>query len=186
MTETAITAVLCTVGFALLLWKACCLFLMAKRFRYMASLSAQHNALLLFKLPNYVEFPFLSEKGLEFAMFKFLAIPSMSRLVQATSLLSPTSITKRCDDTRILMEEFVLHHVDSRRGSRAIRRINFIHGQYKIPNNEYLYSLSLFTLEPIRLSDKYGFRKWTEGEKQHYYTEGVLRQYLRQFLSELS
>ncbi|GLJ45797.1 hypothetical protein SUGI_0963790 [Cryptomeria japonica] len=162
----AISSVLCSVGFVLLLWKACCLFLRAKRFRYMASLSPQHNALLLYKLTNFVEFGFLSEKGLEFALFKSLAIPSMSKLLHATNLLSPTNIPKRYDDTRILMEEFALHHVDSRRGSRAIQRLNFIHGHYKISNDDYLYTLSLFTLEPIRFSNKYGFRKWSEGEKQ--------------------
>ncbi|GLJ45938.1 hypothetical protein SUGI_0967230 [Cryptomeria japonica] len=166
MTETAISAVLCTLGFLLLLWKVCCLSLRAKRFRYMASLSPQQDALLLFKLTNFVEFAFLSDKALQFALFRTFAIPSISRLLQATNQFSPTSVTRRYDDTGILIQEFVLHHVDSRRGSRAIRRLNFIHGQYNISNDDFLYTLSLFILEPIRFSNKYGFKKWTEGEKQ--------------------
>ncbi|GLJ45933.1 hypothetical protein SUGI_0967160 [Cryptomeria japonica] len=159
----AISSILCYVGFVLLLWKTCCLFFRAKRFRYMASLSPQQNPLLLYKLTNYVEFAFLSDIALQFALFKTEAIPSISRILRATKRYDDT---KRFDDTRILIDEFVLHHVDSRRGSRAIRRLNFIHAQYKISNDDFVYSLCLFILEPIRFSIKYGFRKWTEGEKE--------------------
>ncbi|GLJ45939.1 hypothetical protein SUGI_0967240 [Cryptomeria japonica] len=158
--------ILCFVCLVLVLWKASCLFFRAKRRRYLASLCPTEDALLLYKLTNYVEFSFLSHKALEFALFRTFAIPSISKLLHSTQEFCPSSILKRYDDTGILTQEFVLHHVDSHRGSLAIQRLNFIHAHYNISNADLLYTLSLFFLEPIRFTAKYGYRNWTEGEKQ--------------------
>lgn len=57
---------------------------------------------------------------------------------------------KRADDTEILIGEMKSHHPDSDRGSLALRRLNFIHSQYRISNDDYLYVLALFILEPQR------------------------------------
>ena len=61
---------------------------------------------------------------------------------------------KRADDTEILLREMTCHHVDSDRGSTALRRLNFIHGQYQISNEAYLYTLALFILEPPTWTQK--------------------------------
>lgn len=58
---------------------------------------------------------------------------------------------KRADDTEILLREATSHHVDSDRGAAAVRRVNYIHGQYpNIKNEDYLYVLALFIMEPVR------------------------------------
>ncbi|KAH9293100.1 hypothetical protein KI387_041695, partial [Taxus chinensis] len=157
---------LCIFGFLLFMWKITCLVLRAKRSQYMASLHPTQDALLLCKLTSLLEFSFLTMKALEFALFRTFAIPSISKLLHSTQQFSPNTVTKRYDDTEILIQEIFLHHVDSRRGSLAIRRLNFIHGHYNISNADFLYTLSLFMLEPIRFSTTYGYRHWTEGEKQ--------------------
>jgi hypothetical protein len=47
--------------------------------------------------------------------------------------------------------------------------MNQIHSHYQIPNDEFLYVLSTFLLEPIRWIDSYGWRKLSEKEKQAGY-----------------
>lgn len=62
---------------------------------------------------------------------------------------------KRADDTEILLRESTSHHVDSDRGTAAIRRLNYIHSQYPdIKNEDYLYVLALFIMEPMRWISK--------------------------------
>ena len=41
----------------------------------------------------------------------------------------------------------------------ALERLNEIHGKYPIRNEDYLYTLSLFILEPIKWINKYEWRK---------------------------
>jgi len=48
----------------------------------------------------------------------------------------------------------------------GIARINWLHSHYKITNAEYLYTLSLFMLDPIRWTDKYGWRKLSPLERR--------------------
>ncbi|KAF8980705.1 hypothetical protein BGZ46_003837 [Entomortierella lignicola] len=54
---------------------------------------------------------------------------------------------------------------DDMRAKAAIDRINFIHSHYKIPQEEYMYNLSLLTLEARRWIDRYEWRTLTELEK---------------------
>ena len=152
--ESPMPALFCILVLFLSLWKLMCLCLRAKRSRYTASLHPTRDAHLLYKITNFVEFPFVSNKALEFALFETFAVPSISQLLQSTRQFSPKYVNKRYDDTGILIQEFSANHVDSQRGSLAIRRLNFIHSQYKISNGDYLYTLALFILEPIRFSAK--------------------------------
>ena len=55
------------------------------------------------------------------------------------------------------------------RGKDALDRMNWAHGHYKIPNEDFLYVLSTFIYEPIRWIDKYGWRPTCEVEKRGYY-----------------
>eukprot|EP01130_Rhizamoeba_saxonica_P013134 TRINITY_DN5566_c0_g1_i1.p1 TRINITY_DN5566_c0_g1~~TRINITY_DN5566_c0_g1_i1.p1 ORF type:complete len:255 (+),score=47.99 TRINITY_DN5566_c0_g1_i1:723-1487(+) len=55
------------------------------------------------------------------------------------------------------------------RGSLAIKRLNAIHGKYRISNDDFLYTLSVFIYEPIRLIEKYGYRTLTDNEKLAIY-----------------
>lgn len=66
------------------------------------------------------------------------------------------------------MLEFALNAPTSVRATRAIARMNYIHAQYqkagKISNDDMLYTLSLFALEPARWIGKYEWRTLTELE----------------------
>ncbi|KAF9582079.1 hypothetical protein BGW38_000673 [Lunasporangiospora selenospora] len=62
-------------------------------------------------------------------------------------------------------QERVEQAKDEQRADRALERINFIHSHYNIQQNDYLYNLSLFVIEPWRWVDRYEFRKMTDLEK---------------------
>lgn len=148
----------------LLLWVGVCKYLRYRRLRLISSMDSVRDAVALSKIAQFVEFPIISKKAVEFALFKSFAIPSISKLLAETRQFSPETIVKRYDDTSVLIQEFLLNHVDSPRGSLALRRLNFIHGRYNISNSDYLYTLSTFILEPQRFASRYGYRDWTEKE----------------------
>lgn len=117
-----------------------------------------------------LEFPFTYEKALQFALFRTYGIPSISTLLVATSQLSkPATAAKRYVDTSVLIREFMGHAPDSARTLEAIGRMNKIHGHYqrsgRISDDDMLYTLALFALEPIRWIDRFEWRQLEDVEK---------------------
>ena len=45
------------------------------------------------------------------------------------------------------------------RQKHALKRLNEIHGRYNILNGDYLYTLSLFIVEPMKWVNKYEWRQ---------------------------
>lgn len=117
-----------------------------------------------------VEFPFTFEKSLQFALFRTYGIPSISKLlVQTSQFTEESTATKRYADTVLLIAEFLGYHPTSARSIEAIGRMNYIHNQYrqsgKILDDDLLYTLALFAVEPIRWIDQYEWRKLEDFEK---------------------
>ncbi|GKT95640.1 hypothetical protein Ct61P_13490 [Colletotrichum tofieldiae] len=67
------------------------------------------------------------------------------------------------------MFEIIWNTPDSRRNIDAIARVNFLHSRWrqagKISNDDMLYTLSLFVLEPMRWTALYEWRDLTMFEK---------------------
>eukprot|EP00252_Welwitschia_mirabilis_P005276 TRINITY_DN15789_c0_g1_i2.p1 TRINITY_DN15789_c0_g1~~TRINITY_DN15789_c0_g1_i2.p1 ORF type:complete len:367 (-),score=-23.06 TRINITY_DN15789_c0_g1_i2:109-1209(-) len=146
-------------------WSLLCRYLRRRRLSYLHSLAKnEHDTLALTKMLLYVEFPWLSNKALEFALFRTFAIPSISRLLHKTQQFNKSNVLKRYDDTALLIQEALLNAAYSPRGTLAVRRLNFLHGRYRISNDDFLFTLSLFVLEPPRFAAKFGYRPWTEKE----------------------
>ena len=76
--------------------------------------------------------------------------------------------SKRTADTGLLVLEFGLNKPTSERAIQAIARMNFLHSRYqeagKITNNDLLYVLSSFALEPVRWISRYEWRNLTDVE----------------------
>ncbi|KAG8762138.1 hypothetical protein FRC11_010969 [Ceratobasidium sp. 423] len=127
--------------------------------------------------------PFLVEKSLEFAFFKTYGIESISKLLLKTGQLSKEiNASRRYVDTAILIQTWV--HVPitgpgsgleelpkgvDPRGAIAVARTNWLHSKYAISNDEYLYTLSLFILEPAKWMERYEWRGLTPLERQAYF-----------------
>jgi len=114
------------------------------------------------------DFPFDTTRALEFALFRTFAVPSISAILDGTGEFRHRA-QKRYDDTDILISELVEYGYQSDRGSRAIRRMNQLHGRFSIPNRDFLYVLSTFIFEPIRWNDRYGWRPMCEAERLSYF-----------------
>lgn len=111
-----------------------------------------------------LEFPFTFEKALQFALFRSYGIPTVSKLLVATSQFSePSTACKRYVDTVTLISEFMGYNPTEERTREAIARMNFIHSNYrksgKLLDDDMLYTLALFVTEPIRWINKYEWRK---------------------------
>ncbi|KAH8827264.1 hypothetical protein DL96DRAFT_1816269 [Flagelloscypha sp. PMI_526] len=63
-------------------------------------------------------------------------------------------------------EDNMIYHVKDPRSNIAIARMNWIHSNYKINNDDMIYTLSLFIIEPIRWTEKYGWRSLTPLEQE--------------------
>jgi hypothetical protein len=111
-----------------------------------------------------VAFPWDTTRSLELALFRTFASPRIGGLLHATGEFEARS-QKRYDDTDLIVSEIVEYGYDSDRGRRAIARMNAIHGRFKIANNDFLYVLSTFVLEPIRWNARFGWRTMTEAER---------------------
>ncbi|KAI1905751.1 hypothetical protein LOZ12_006781 [Ophidiomyces ophidiicola] len=117
-----------------------------------------------------LEFPFTFLKALQFALFRTYGIPTISSLLTRTSEFScQQSATKRYADTAVLIAEFMGNPPSSPRSRDGIARMNYIHSMYrksgKILDDDMMYTLSLFALEPIRWIDRYEWRSLTDLEK---------------------
>eukprot|EP01084_Bolivina_argentea_P068845 125312_1 len=82
----------------------------------------------------YREFPFLITKALEFAFFQSYGIPSISMLLSKTKQFEPQNVAKRYDDTDFILKEFFENGINTERGNKSMKRLNYIHGRYKIKN----------------------------------------------------
>lgn len=116
------------------------------------------------RLVSTVEFPWDSQRSLEFALFRTYAVPSLSALLDQTGEFARQA-QKRYDDTAILIAEFSERGYDSERGRAALRRMNRIHHRYAISNADYLYVLTTFVFEPTRWNARFGWRRLTERER---------------------
>ena len=112
-----------------------------------------------------VDFPWDYTRALEFALFRVFGVAKGTPLLERTGEFVNRT-RKRYDDTVLILAEILEHGYDSERGRAAIKRMNQQHGRYRIPNDEYLYTLSTFVLEPIRWLERFGWREITHEEKQ--------------------
>lgn len=119
-------------------------------------------------LSGAYEYPWLTQRALEFALFRTYAVPSISRLLDQTAQFASYG-QRRYDDTSLIIAEIVEHGYDSERGRAAIKQMNRLHGRFTISNDDFLYVLSTFIYEPIRWNERYGWRDVTDIERHALY-----------------
>ncbi|KAF2401291.1 hypothetical protein EJ06DRAFT_529415, partial [Trichodelitschia bisporula] len=114
------------------------------------------------------EFPFTAEKALQFALFKTYGIPSISKVLVKTGQFAGKMASRRFADTEVLISEFTAWAPDSDRATEAIARMNYLHNLYRksglITDDDLLYTLALFALEPKRWIARYEWRKMSDIE----------------------
>lgn len=119
------------------------------------------------------EFPKVFSASVFFALFKTYGVPSISKLLVKTGHFTyrgdGTAASKRAADTSVLLTNMVIGRPGSQRAMEAVARTNYLHSMYlkrgQISDDDMLYTLSLFTLEGMRWTDLYEWRKLTAMER---------------------
>lgn len=114
-------------------------------------------------LVGVYENSWLIRRALEFALFRTYAVPHTSRILLASGQFEAHG-QKRYDDTAGMIAALGEKGLDSDLGRAVIRRMNQLHGRWAIDNEDFLYVLSQFMLQPIFFSERYGWRKPTHRE----------------------
>ncbi|OOQ82694.1 hypothetical protein PEBR_37948 [Penicillium brasilianum] len=135
----------------------------------MANMTDDH-AFEIQKAVAQLEFPFMFIKSLQFALFRTYGIPTISHLLTKTSQFSsPETSLKRYTDTSALVQEMVGNSPTSARAYASFARTRFLHSGYrasgKILDDDMLYTLALFALEPIRFISRYEWRELSDLER---------------------
>jgi hypothetical protein len=90
-------------------------------------------------------------------------------LVRTTQLSTPKNARKRYADTAVLITEIFGNEPTSERAIESFGRLNYIHGVYrdsgKILDDDMLYTLALFAIEPIKWIERHEWRKISDLEK---------------------
>jgi hypothetical protein len=132
--------------------------------KHIETLDAEKNAHEIVAVSSAYDFAQDTEIALGLAFFRTFAVPSIAKILDATKQFENFG-QKRYDDTTLLLAEFLENGLDSDRGKKAIRRLNQIHNEYDIPNEDFIYTLTTFIFEPIRWNARFGWRPMVEKEK---------------------
>ncbi|MDX2395214.1 DUF2236 domain-containing protein [Streptomyces sp. DK15] len=137
------------------------------------TLDPERDHLAIYRISSGKEFPFDYLRGMEIALLRTFSIPSIAELLDATGEFACAG-QRRYDDTFLLMGALVRFGCDSEEGRTALRTINRAHSWYRIGNDDMLYTLAAFVLEPVRWIDRFGWRSLTDHERHaafHLYRE---------------
>jgi hypothetical protein len=137
--------------------------------KHIEQLDLEKDHVAIYELTSCYEFPWDITSALEVALYRTYCVPSISQLLQKTGEFTQHP-QKRYDDTALIINEMAASGYDSEQGRAAQRRMNRIHKQYNISNDDYLYVLSVFIYEPVRWLERFGWRKMSEKEKLASYS----------------
>jgi hypothetical protein len=89
-------------------------------------------------------------------------------LLKTSQLSNIETASKRTADTGVIMNEIMSRDPDSTRTIDSVARVNYLHDRYrkagKISDDDMLYTLSLFALEPVRWIARHEWRSLNEIE----------------------
>lgn len=131
--------------------------------RRIAELDPERDAIEVYRITVFHEFPWDMNQALSFALFRTYAVPSIGALLARTGELTDRT-RKRYEDTALILEAVLEHGFGSRPGRDAVRRMNQMHGAHAISNDDMRYVLSTFVVVPRRWLERYGWRPLTDAE----------------------
>lgn len=104
-------------------------------------------------------------RALELALFRTFAAPSISRLLDRTSEFERHG-QKRYDDTTLILLNILRHGCNSDTGRAYLARMNRSHSHYAISNEDFLFVLSTFVIDPILWCERHSWRALVPAEQQ--------------------
>lgn len=129
-----------------------------------ANLDALQDCQRIAHLLTAYDFAWDITRSLEVALFYTYGSASVSKLLDRTGEFEKFG-QKRYDDTRLLIAHFMESGWDGDVGRRALERMNKTHGNYRIPNEDFLFVLWTFIDFPIQWTAQYSWRAMTAHEQ---------------------
>lgn len=115
-------------------------------------------------LANHV-FPLDVLVATELGQLRTFSIPSITALLHATGRYEREG-ARRLDDTKAILVEIVGPGPHTPEGREMIAHLQEIHGHYKISNDDYLLTLSVFVIDPAQWIDDHGWRPLRPNERE--------------------
>ncbi len=109
------------------------------------------------------DFVFDIEICLLVALIKGVASPRISKVVGGTKSFEKHGV-HRVNSTVMMLVDVFDYGCKSARGHGIIKHINHVHAKYDIPNQDFLYLLSLGLCDFLDWNKKYSWRSLTAGE----------------------
>lgn len=108
------------------------------------------------------------QKGLELALLRSFAVPSVSGLLAGTGQLSRETASRVRRTDEIIMRLLVGGY-GSLEGIGSLERINAAHARFGITNEQYLFVLSTFLLQPLGFIERFGWRRLFPAEREAWF-----------------
>jgi hypothetical protein len=97
-------------------------------------------------------------------LLRSFSVPRISELLDATEVFYRSGPRRAAGIARAVAE-LAMHGYASARGAEVIARMNKAHGRYETHNEDYVYVLSRFVLEPVWWAERFGRRPMVNQEK---------------------
>ncbi|MDC0668055.1 oxygenase MpaB family protein [Nannocystis radixulma] len=129
------------------------------------SLDAERDHLAIMRQAFFHHFPAEIRLGAALALFRVFAIPRLSAILARTGAWTRTS-SNRLDRTVDLLSSLIEHGYDAPHSTLVLARLNAVHARHGLANDDMLYVLTTFVIEPARLIDRYGRRPLLPVERE--------------------
>ncbi|CRG82711.1 hypothetical protein PISL3812_00055 [Talaromyces islandicus] len=175
-----ITPSIIVVGFTILIYVLWVRQVRYNRARKHARLLVESRALDTQEMPlliaqriydslMHAEFPFWFWKGIELALFRTYAIPTISsQLAKTSRLVAPETLPRRYVETEVLFLEFALRKWGTVPWLQAMARTRAIHAGYRksgaVREEDMLFTLAALATQPVTLVEQLEWRRLNEAE----------------------
>lgn len=117
----------------------------------------------------HAEFPFWFWKGIELALFRTYAIPTISsQLAKTSRLVAPETLPRRYVETEVLFLEFALRKWGTVPWLQATARTRAIHSGYRksgaVREEDMLFTLAALATQPVTMVEQLEWRSLNEAE----------------------
>src|SRR5687768_7474632 len=93
------------------------------------------------------------------------AVPRMSRILSATKQFEDHT-AKRVVDTTLLVQSVLDHGLDPGEGRDAARRVNAMHREYDIHQDDFVAVGCDNPVSSLEIADRFGWRPVTDAERE--------------------
>lgn len=136
-----------------------------ERARQIETMNPGRDYEAMYRLTAMVELPWEHRFGWNLAYYRPFAVPRMANLLKHTGQMQDHTV-KRAHDTGLMMYELFEHGLGHPRARAVIRKLNRMHREWDISQDDYRYILTSFAVVPTRFIESFGWRPLSRVERE--------------------